>query len=170
MAHLNINIDRLNKKIEITGNPDAKKIFINFKIVDFDILKPRPKEVDISNLSFGYKLTREDGLHFSQFFPPLGVRPLATKHDLINSFDVDLMVETEYRLKVWVEFEGITLIEKKIFNTGLPNKTYQSMIWNTETQDWDFAKKYPQDGKIYRWNEEKIDWEIFKFEKEDNES
>lgn len=46
-------------------------------------------------------------------------------------------------------------IERDAF---IPFKMYHSWILNEETCLWEPPIEYPDDGKLYKWNEELLDW------------
>lgn len=140
------------------GEPDAKRMLLNFVVKDFDQIVPRPEEVSVRGISLGYSLSSNGKEVSSDSFPPKGIKPSTTKYHLLNTFDLSLKLETEYSLHVWVRHNDKLFTLQKDFNSGLPAKTYKSMIWDEKIEDWEFAKPYPQDGKAYSWDEEAVEW------------
>ena len=45
--------------------------------------------------------------------------------------------------------------------TGINNEVFNSWIYNEVTGDWDPPTPYPNDGKLYSWNEETTSWDIY---------
>ena len=45
--------------------------------------------------------------------------------------------------------------------TGIYNEVFNSWIYNEVTGDWDPPTPYPNDGKLYSWNEETTSWDIY---------
>jgi len=42
----------------------------------------------------------------------------------------------------------------------IPEKPYNSWIFNENTCNWDAPVAYPTDGNMYNWNEENQNWEL----------
>jgi hypothetical protein len=68
-------------------------------------------------------------------------------------------VQTSYNATIRKNFagEGFTYDEDR--DAFIPPKTFESWVLNEETCQWDPPVEYPQDGKIYKWNEEITNWE-----------
>ena len=45
--------------------------------------------------------------------------------------------------------------------TGIYNEVFNSWVYNEVTGDWDPPTPYPNDGKLYSWNEETTSWDIY---------
>ena len=41
----------------------------------------------------------------------------------------------------------------------IPPKPFASWVFNEDACDWDAPRPFPDDGKIYKWNEETTSWE-----------
>lgn len=55
-------------------------------------------------------------------------------------------------------YAGIGFTYDKQRDAFIPPKPYESWILNEETCLWNAPIKYPEDGKMYRWNEETVNW------------
>jgi hypothetical protein len=42
----------------------------------------------------------------------------------------------------------------------IPQKTYTSWILNENTCNWEAPVTYPQDGNMYKWNEQTLSWDL----------
>jgi len=78
-------------------------------------------------------------------------------------------IQTSYNTKKGVHKLGGTPLRKNYAGIGytydktrdafIPPKDFDSWILNEETCVWDPPVEHPDDGKIYRWNEEIQNWE-----------
>jgi hypothetical protein len=55
-------------------------------------------------------------------------------------------------------YAGIGYTYDKALDAFIPPKTYDSWILDEETCTWVAPKKYPNDGKLYNWDEDKKEW------------
>ena len=55
-------------------------------------------------------------------------------------------------------YAGIGFTYDKQRDAFIPPKPYESWILNEETCLWESPVPYPEDGKVYKWNEETTDW------------
>lgn len=152
------SIDTKNHKIKIEGSQDPKNLVLDFIIEGKD-----GEKVNLKNVSFGYQLESNDKVIFEDSWPVRGIRFAEVGVGSITSVRKDLKIDTDYRLLVWYASEDHRDADAKIFNTGKPFKEYDSMVWNDETEEWEYLKPYPEvssDEPIsYFWNEEILDWE-----------
>lgn len=58
-------------------------------------------------------------------------------------------------------YAGTGYVYDKVRDAFIPPKPFNSWLLNEETCTWDAPKKYPKDGKPYKWDEELLDWVIF---------
>jgi len=151
-------IDVDNNQISLEGETDAKNLFVGF-VID----SKQHEKLNLKNISFGYQLKNDKGVVLESSWPIFGMRFGIQKPGQITSVSEKININTDYTLLVWYE-DGIhreTAVEK--FNSGLPFKEYESMVWNEKREDWDMLKPYPEvegDEPIrYFWNEEILDWE-----------
>ena len=73
-------------------------------------------------------------------------------------------IQTSYNTQGGVHSDGGTPLRKNYAGTGftydktrdafIPPKTYESWVLNEDTCDWEAPVAYPDDGKVYTWNEE----------------
>ena len=78
-------------------------------------------------------------------------------------------IQTSYNTKKGVHKLGGTPLRKNYAGIGytydktrdafIPPKDFDSWILNEETCVWDPPVEHPNDGKIYKWNEEIQNWE-----------
>ena len=55
-------------------------------------------------------------------------------------------------------YAGIGFSYDRTLDAFIPPKPYPSWILNKETCLWNAPVEYPEDGKMYRWNEETVNW------------
>ena len=55
-------------------------------------------------------------------------------------------------------YAGIGYVYDSIRDAFIPPKPYPSWILHEETCLWDSPIQYPNDGKLYTWDEETISW------------
>lgn len=60
-------------------------------------------------------------------------------------------------------YAGIGYYYDSIRDAFIPPKPFPSWILNEDTCLWDCPVPYPNDGKMYRWNEETGNWEEINF-------
>ena len=60
-------------------------------------------------------------------------------------------------------YAGIGYYYDSIRDAFIPPKLFPSWILNEESCLWDSPVPYPNDGKIYQWNEETGNWEEINF-------
>jgi hypothetical protein len=85
-----------------------------------------------------------------------------------GKFRGQLCKRTSYNTLGGVHKLGGTPYRKNYAGTGysydlnrdafIPPKPYESWVLNEETCLWDAPITYPEDGKLYIWNEESLNW------------
>jgi len=55
-------------------------------------------------------------------------------------------------------YAGVGFSYDKTRDAFIPPKQFESWILNDETCLWDSPIPYPEDGKIYKWDETTINW------------
>lgn len=55
-------------------------------------------------------------------------------------------------------YAGIGFTYDRTKDAFIPPKPYASWILNEETCLWNAPIQYPEDGKMYKWNEETVSW------------
>lgn len=67
--------------------------------------------------------------------------------------------QTSYNNKFRKRFAGIGYTYSTQYDAFIPPKPYESWTFNTESLDWHPPTPYPDDGKIYEWNEDTTSWD-----------
>jgi hypothetical protein len=57
-------------------------------------------------------------------------------------------------------FAGIGYTYDEDRDAFIPPKPFKSWILNEDTCNWESPVAYPNDGKIYKWNETNLTWDI----------
>lgn len=58
-------------------------------------------------------------------------------------------------------YAGIGFIYDSVRDAFYPQQPYPSWVLNEQTCLWESPVPYPNDNKIYTWNEEQINWQLF---------
>jgi len=92
--------------------------------------------------------------------------------DFLNNLynNRDVWKQTSYNTKAGVHLNGGTPFRKNYAGVGdtydqsrdafIPPKPYNSWVLNETTCRWEAPIVYPDDGKIYLWNEETQQWDL----------
>lgn len=87
---------------------------------------------------------------------PLGVQFL---HEVFQ--DNANWKQTSYNARFRKNFAGIGYTYDSVLDAFIPPKPYPSWLLNTETCQWQAPTPYPNDRKVYSWNEETQQWVEF---------
>jgi hypothetical protein len=68
-------------------------------------------------------------------------------------------VQTSYNATIRKNFAGIGFTYDEELDAFIPPKPYESWTLNETTCRWQSPVPYPQDGRIYQWNEEDLIWD-----------
>ena len=151
-------LNKSEKTISIKGEPDSTQLLLNFLIVG-----DKGESVDLKHVDFGYQLKTGGRVVLEETWPIPGIRFGLQKPGSITVANQEIEMSTDYHLLVWYGEDGHRSTDSLLFNSGMPPKEYESMIWNEELRKWDYLKPYPEvetDEPIrYFWNEHILDWE-----------
>lgn len=67
-------------------------------------------------------------------------------------------VQTSYNGTIRRNFAGIGYRYDEELDAFIAPKPYESWTLNTQTARWMSPTPYPQDGRIYLWDEENLNW------------
>lgn len=67
-------------------------------------------------------------------------------------------VQTSYNGTIRKNFAGIGYRYDEELDAFIAPKPYESWTLNTQTAKWMSPTPYPQDGRIYEWDEENLNW------------
>ena len=109
--------------------------------------------------------------HFAKIENGIVTQVIVAEQDVINSGvfgSPESWVQTSYNTSGGEHKLGGTPLRKNYAGIGytydavrdafIPPKPFASWVLNEDTCLWDAPVPYPQDGKIYHWNEETISW------------
>ena len=68
-------------------------------------------------------------------------------------------VQTSYNGNIRKNFAGIGYTYDEALDAFIPPKPFESWTLNEETALWQSPVPYPQDGRLYEWNEEALAWD-----------
>ena len=66
--------------------------------------------------------------------------------------------QTSYNSNFRVRYAGVGYEYSSEHDAFIPPKPFDSWILNLETLDWYAPIEYPNDGKIYNWDEVTLSW------------
>jgi len=87
---------------------------------------------------------------------------IVAEQDFINSGvvgDSFLWIQTSYNKNFRKNFAGIGYTYDKTRDAFIPPKPYPSWTLNEDTCLWECPVAYPDDGKMYNWNETDKQWD-----------
>lgn len=67
-------------------------------------------------------------------------------------------VQTSYNANFRKHFAGIGFTYDEELDAFISPKPYESWVLNEETCLWESPVPYPEDGKVYYWNEDSLTW------------
>ena len=72
----------------------------------------------------------------------------------------DVWKQTSYNNNLRKNFAGIGFQYDQTRDAFIAPKPFNSWILNEDTCRWNAPVAYPQDGSIYKWNEQTLSWDI----------
>ena len=119
--------------------------------------------------------------HFAKVSNGIVTRVIVAEADFFNNFVDDSpgqWIQTSYNTRGGVHYKPNTnepsedqskALRKNYAGIGytydatrdafIPPKPFNSWVLNEDTCFWDSPVAYPEDGKLYKWNEEILNWE-----------
>jgi len=70
-------------------------------------------------------------------------------------------IKTSYNGSIRKNYAGVGYTYDADLDAFIPPRPYESWILNEEVVSWDPPVKYPDDEKIYVWNEQDLSWELY---------
>jgi hypothetical protein len=67
-------------------------------------------------------------------------------------------VQTSYNATIRKNFAGIGYTYDEEMDAFIAPQPFESWTLNTQTAKWMSPTPYPQDGRLYRWDEENLTW------------
>ena len=67
--------------------------------------------------------------------------------------------QTSYNANFRSRFAGLNYTYNETDDAFVRPQPYTSWTYNSETTDWDAPVAYPDDGTLYKWNEDDQAWE-----------
>jgi len=115
--------------------------------------------VEFKNLSFGYELRQNENIKSYGVYPPANTKYVRSDQEYLVSVRLNTQPNETYELFLWAE-NNSTRIEKTFeLNIPKPQQPFESWTWNDINKTWEAPVPYPEDEKIYTWNEETQNWE-----------
>lgn len=75
-----------------------------------------------------------------------------------NLFGGGRWVQTSYNNNIRVRYAGIGYRYDEVRDAFIAPQPYLSWTFNETTLDWQPPVPYPNDGKVYRWDEANLQW------------
>jgi hypothetical protein len=121
-----------------------------------------PPVVEFDNLSFGYELRDSSSSMISQgSYPPEGTEYVNTEADesqWMECIKILTNPETDYVLHMWCVNGGNRFEKDFSFTTPRPTQPFASWTWDSSNLEWVSPTPYPDDGKLYDWDEDTTSW------------
>lgn len=73
---------------------------------------------------------------------------------------------TSYNNNIRKNYAGIGYSYDETLDAFIPPQPYPSWILDEDTCQWEAPVPYPEDGLMYRWDEEAGDWEAIVFDEQ----
>jgi hypothetical protein len=86
----------------------------------------------------------------------IGIQFLKTLYNEPNA----IWKQTSYNNNIRKNFAGIGYTYDSQRDAFIPPKPYNSWILNENTCNWEAPVARPNDGNMYKWNEEILNWEL----------
>lgn len=67
-------------------------------------------------------------------------------------------LRTSYNGKIRKNFAGVGFTYNENLDAFVAPKPYDSWVLNEQTAQWEAPKPYPQDAKVYHWEESSLEW------------
>jgi hypothetical protein len=99
--------------------------------------------------------------HFAKLNNNTVTEIIVAEKDFINSGKVGdefLWVQTSYNSNFRKNYAGVSYTYDKTRDAFIPPKPYASWILVEDTCQWKAPSDYPDDDKMYEWNEETTNW------------
>ena len=99
--------------------------------------------------------------HFAKLNNNIVTNVIVAEQDFINTGAVGdsfLWVQTSYNDNFRKNFAGIGYTYDKTKDAFIAPKPYASWTLVEDTCQWTAPVTYPDDGKVYRWNEDTTNW------------
>ena len=90
------------------------------------------------------------------------IRVIVAEQDFINSGAVGdsfNWVQTSYNGNFRKNYAGRGYIYDEVRDAFIPPKPFDSWTLNEDTCQYDPPVEYPDDGKVYEWNEDTTSWD-----------
>lgn len=113
--------------------------------------------IEFNDLKFGYELRQGENIKKYGSFPPSNVRYVRSDQQYIVTERLVFESEKTYTLWLWCENDGKRFEKEFEFTTPRPAQPYDSWLWDGEK--WNPPVPYPDDGNVYKWNEDLQEWE-----------
>jgi hypothetical protein len=68
-------------------------------------------------------------------------------------------IKTSYNSNIRKNFAGIGYAYDPNLDAFIPIKPFASWVLDEDTCRWVSPTPYPEDGSVYRWNEETVSWQ-----------
>ena len=100
--------------------------------------------------------------HFAKLDNNIVTEVIVAEQDFINSGRVGdefLWVQTSYNGNFRKNYASVGSTYDKTRDAFIPPKPYASWVLVEDTCQWAAPTAYPDDGKVYEWNESNTNWE-----------
>jgi len=136
---------------------DSDPIYVDV-LMGFNRGEPIGTKVPFYGLAYGFEVIKDGETEpfYFESYPPENVTYLSTDQEFMQRSNLTLENNTEYKILFWVSDKGESHQIEFDFITPDATVRYPSFVWDGEM--WRAPIDYPDDGKMYIWNEMVKNW------------
>ena len=154
MSKILIKYNRQTQSFEFTDD-DLLSTYCDLVAV----LDLRGETISFDDLRFGFTAKDGDNIISERTYPPDGVKYICSDQEVLETFRLEWQADMVIDIDVWQEQTTGRVEGSHQVTVPRPPQPYPSWTWNSETLSWDAPIPYPDDGKVYEWNEAEQRWD-----------
>lgn len=133
-------------------------------LIEIGFVSDDSSVVIFDNLSFGFDASSGEK-STTIVEPSEGVIYVSTDQPVMVTYTLeDLVADEVWTMNMWTENAGTPFAESFTFTVPRPSSPYPSWVWDEAEHDWVPPIPYPNDEKVYMWNEETQSWKEYVLE------
>ena len=114
--------------------------------------------VSFKDLKFGFELKQGENIKKYGVYPPTGVKYIQTDQEYLETVRLTTNPDETYQLFLWAENDSVRIEKEFEFTVPRPDAPFASWIWDAELMAWKAPVAYPEDNKLYTWDENEQNW------------
>jgi hypothetical protein len=114
---------------------------------------------NFAKIGLNNKVIQVISVHNNELLDSNGVEQEVNGIDFLTKLTGwSIWVPTSYNVNFRKNYAGIGMTYDEDRDAFIPKKPYNSWVLNETTCSWDAPTAYPNDDKVYNWNEETLAW------------